>query len=446
MFRGIKSRFESAKSRFMRVWVFVKSLYECVKTWAAAKDRRYWKRFARHWSVAAILIWVGLSAGKWLGEQQYWIKLRYRIYERETRNLAHPVYNRRTTVVMVGDEEHWKGEGLAGRAPTNRSYLAKLLKAVGEAGPEVIALDIRLRAPTPDGAPVAYNNYDTENQEFIEAVKLVTKGHTTVVLPKSLGGDDSGYFLEKDVYDGLLDMNSGKIRTGYIELDDDCRKVPLDLDLKDGSKIDSFSLAIVRAAEGTPPLPSHDNNSMPYGSFMRPAEFKQYTATQVLSGDNSVLDNLAHKVVIIGGNWHSFAYNRGPWVDSFDTPVGEIAGAYVHANYVNSLMTSGVNAPLHEKVNKSIEILFSLGVATLFFLPSVRALWKLVTFISLAVIMVVISYFSWQNLGLYFDFFIPMALLFIHFPIEHWFRLREEVADLRTQVKKLSVQSAPLSV
>ncbi len=446
MFLGIRSRFESAKSRFASAWTFLKSLFGRVKSWAVGKDRKYWKRFARHWGVAALLIVVGIRLGEWLGEQQYWIELRYRIYERETRNLAHPLYNRRTVVVMIGDDEHWKGESLAGRAPTNRSYLAKLLRAVGEAGPEVIALDIRLRAPTPDGSPVTYKDYDAETQEFIEAVKHVTGDHTTVVLPKSLGGDEGGYFLERDVYDGLLDTDGGKIRTGYIELDDDCRKAPLDLDLKDGSKIDSFSLATVRAAEGTPPLPSHDNNSMPYGSFMRPAEFKRYTATQVLSGDKSVLDSLAHKVVIIGGNWHSFAYNRGPWVDSFDTPVGQIAGAYVHANYINSLMTSGVNAPLHEKVNKGIEILFSLGVATLFFLPSVRAVWKLVVFISLAVVMVVISYFFWQNLGLYFDFFIPMALLFIHFPIEHWFHMREDMADLRAEVKRLSARRPTVTV
>lgn len=55
--------------------------------------------------------------------------------------MAHPAYNRRTVLVMVGDEEFWKGEGLAGRTPTKRSYLAGLLRAVGRAGPEVIALD-----------------------------------------------------------------------------------------------------------------------------------------------------------------------------------------------------------------------------------------------------------------------------------------------------------------
>src|ERR1700742_1964979 len=123
-------------------------------SWVGGKGGKFWCKFALHWGVAAILIFVGLSVGGWLGEQQYWISVRYRIYERQTRNLAHPAYNRRTVIVMIGDEEHWKGKELAGRAPTNRKYLAKLLRALGAAGPEVVALDFRMRAPTPDGSPV----------------------------------------------------------------------------------------------------------------------------------------------------------------------------------------------------------------------------------------------------------------------------------------------------
>lgn len=428
------------------------------------KGRKFWKKFALHWGIAAILIFIGLCLGGWLGEQQYWISARYRIYERQTRNLVHPAYNRRTVLLMIGDEEHWKGKELAGRTPTNRKYLAKLLRAVGAASPEVVALDFRLRAPTPDGTPVSYKDYDEEIRDFIEAVKDVTARSTTVVLPKSLGEDEGGYILESDIYDGKL-ATGGKVRTGYIELDDDLRKVPLDLELKGGGALDSFSLAIVRAAEGTPPLPSHDNNSMPFGGFMRPAEFKQVTPSEVLhmaeavraalahgtppseipAADKAVLESLAHKIVIVGANWHSLAYNRGPWVDSFDTPVGEMAGAYVHANYVNLLMTSGVNAPLHEEMNKGIELLFSLAVALLFYLPF-RALWKFLAFFALAPILFFISYFFWQNLGFYFDFFIPMVLLFVHFLIEHWLHLREELAELRAQVAQPATPFEPVTV
>jgi CHASE2 domain-containing sensor protein len=452
--------FDNIKSRLGVVVSWVAALSTVVKRWAVGKGRGYWWRFARHWGVAVILIYVGMHVGGWLGDQQYWIDLRYRIYERQTHNIAHPSYDRRTVIVMIGDEEHWLGEGLAGRSPTKRSYLARLLRAVGVFGPEVVALDIRLRSPRPDGAPVTYHDYDVETQELIQAINDITSGPTptTVALPKSIGGNEArGYFLESDLYDGKLDLNGGRVCAGYIAFDDDRRKVPLDLNLKDGGKLDSFALAIVRAAEGTPPLPSHDNNSMPYGSFMWPDQFKQYTASRILhsaevvqaarqrglplsaisADDKEVLDNLAHKIVIIGGNWHGYAYNRGPMVDSFNTPVGEISGAFVHANYINSLMSSGITAPLDEKMTKGIDVLFSLAVATLFFLPF-RTIWKLLAFFSLAVVLVFVSYFFWQNLGLYFDFFIPMALLCAHFLVEHFLRVREEAVELRARVKELS--------
>jgi CHASE2 domain-containing sensor protein len=132
-------------------------------------------------------------------------------------------------------------------------------------------------------------------------------------------------------------------------------------------------------------------------------------------------------------------------VDSFDTPVGQIAGAFLHANYVNSLMSSGITAPLDEKVNEGLEVVFSLAVATLFFLP-IRTAWKLLAFFSLAVALVFFSYFFWQNLGLYFDFFIPMALLCAHFLVEHFLRLREEAAELRARVKELSAARPAVTV
>jgi CHASE2 domain-containing sensor protein len=411
-----------------------------LKTWLKSKDWKYWRSFILHWVIAWALIFIGLYLGEWFGKQQYWINLRYSIYDHMTRHSARPAYDHRTVLVMIGDDEYWKGE-LASRAPIKRSYLAKLLKAVSAANPEVIAIDFILRSPTPDDTPVAYKDYDDETQELINTLKEVSAGPTIIVLPKSLGGDDEGYFLERDIYDGRIDVNIGKIRIGYIEFDDDLRRVPVELELKGGQKVDSFALAIVRASQGSSPLPAHDNNSMPYGSFMRAEHFKSYTASQVLSGDTSVLSSLNHKIVIVGGSWHSLAYNRGPLVDAFDTPAGQIPGAYVHANYVEALIASRISAPLDEKVNKGIEIIFAFGIALIFFFP-VKPIWKFLVVLSIAAILFLISYFGWQNLGLYFDFFIPMVLLSAHFLVEYWVHLRKELRELRAKVLELSKDSA----
>lgn len=426
----------------------VRSGAERVKNWCRSKDRKYWKGCVGHWLIAAVLIFVGLHLGEWLGEQHYWVGLRYRLYDSLTQTSARPAYNSRTALVLIGDDEYWKGEP-AGRAPIKRSYLAKLVRAVGAANPAVVGLDFIMRSPTPDGSPVPYRDYDAETRDFLKALHEAAAGSTTVVIPKSLGGDEHGYFTEHDFYDGLV--NSPRIRTGYIELDDDLRRVPLELELKDKSRMDSFALAIVRAAQEKPPLPAHDNNSMPYGSFMRPEEFLSYTASEVLAADKAKLTEMfAHKVVIIGGSWRGLAHARGNWIDSFETPVGQIPGAYIHANYVEALMASRVSAPVDAKVNKGIEIVFSLVIATVFFVP-LRTLWKMLIVSAAAAALLFISYFSWQNLGLYFDFFIPTVLLGLHFVVEHWLHRRKEARELRGKVEELSrrlaaATTAPLAL
>jgi hypothetical protein len=55
----------------------------------------------------------------------------------------------------------------------------------------------------------------------------------------------------------------------------------------------------------------------------------------------------------------------------------------------------------------------------------------------LSIVRVVISYFLWQNLGLFFDFFIPIVLLSIHAPVEQLRETRTELRQLRERVREL---------
>ena len=64
----------------------------------------------------ALLIVVGVNIGPWLDKHKVWIDLRYRVYQRLLSIVPRAPYVRDTVIVLVSDEEHWKGE-LAGRVP-----------------------------------------------------------------------------------------------------------------------------------------------------------------------------------------------------------------------------------------------------------------------------------------------------------------------------------------
>jgi hypothetical protein len=96
-----------------------------------------------------------------------------------------------------------------------------------------------------------------------------------------------------------------------------------------------------------------------------------------------------------------------------------------------------------ETIALIIEIFCSLVVAVVFALEgSLRR--KFGRVLLLSAVLVVISYFLWQNLGLFFDFFIPILLLSIHAPIEQLRETRAELLELRDQVRKLEGKDPPV--
>jgi hypothetical protein len=83
---------------------------------------------AWYWLKLAILLVLGALLGHYIGARPIWTGLRYKIYQ-DTFDLiqliqAHgPLYPQRTALVLINDEEYWKGSP-AGRVPINRYYLA----------------------------------------------------------------------------------------------------------------------------------------------------------------------------------------------------------------------------------------------------------------------------------------------------------------------------------
>jgi CHASE2 domain-containing sensor protein len=97
--------------------------------------------------------------------------------------------------------------------------------------------------------------------------------------------------------------------------------------------------------------------------------------------------------------------------------VGVIGGAFIHANYVEALLDSRLYKPLTDTVIVSIELIFTCIVAVIFAL-NLRPRSQMGVSILLCIILGIVSYFFLQNLGIFFDFFIPTVLLGSHVVVE----------------------------
>jgi CHASE2 domain-containing sensor protein len=396
--------------------------------WGPIKRKGGW-----HWAQIAILIVLGAYLGHQLGERQRGLQWRYRIY-RFQQALSGKTWVKRTRLVLVEDDDYWQGE-LARRAPIKRDYLARLLRAIARADPVVIALDFDLRSPTPDGSIPDHSDYASETDEFIRAVREIAET-TKVVLPTNVNFNPhgSGYITESTIYD-RYPLPPGKVLKGYIELPYDLRQVPLPLPLPSGHPVDSLASAVARAAGETEALRRAlaGHGALPYGRFLEAESFKHFPASQVLRSDQAALrDMLGHRVVVVGANWSRLAYGRGGRVDETSSPIGRVGAVFIHANYIEALINSDASIlrPLGEKTAIALEIVISFGIAYIFAL-SVGRSRKVVLALLACGGVIAFSYFFWQNLGLFFDFFIPLILLLLHACYEQIAGWREAAVECR---------------
>jgi hypothetical protein len=204
---------------------------------------------------------------------------------------------------------------------------------------------------------------------------------------------------------------------GYIDALADIRRLPLEI-----GTADSFSQATVRAynKDLLKHAEAHGLTNFPYAEFIPLDRFKTLSATSVLSvGDSAELEEeLGHKIAIVGGDWHSKAYKTGPLIDSHLTPVGQIPGVLVHANYVEAILRGDASSPLSAIVLKLIEV-FLVGIVAVLIAAAGRPWLKAAAAIAAPFAFLLLNYVLLQNLGLYTDFLIPLVLVAGH-PVVEW--------------------------
>jgi CHASE2 domain-containing sensor protein len=272
---------------------------------------------------------------------------------------------------------------------------------------------------------------------------------------------------------GAGDDHPAKIYEGYIQFAYDLRQIPPRLPMMDRPPLDSFSLAILHASE---PLlydvligkTGGRNINLKFGNFVQESEFttriipalslwqaaeagrlRETASRSKQAGQRGALLDQAQKldrearpqlermrsrVVIICGMWHQDAYNEGSWVDRHFTPVGRIAGAFVHANYAEALRIGRYYQPVPEWVVIAIEVGVIFGAALVLTSRKIKPWKKYAVTTLLLVGPALAGYVLMQNLGVFFEFLLPLIVIISHLAADRileWHRLAMKYKKLQ---------------
>ncbi len=377
----------------------------------------------RHWVTVALLTTIGTWAGHYIGEHNLFVELRYSLYNSTMRlsRVRGPLYPQRTAIVFVGDEEYWSEE-LAGRVPFSREYLARLIEKIEQADPAAIAIDFDLRSPYSSGNPREFKLYALETARLADSIRRASE-RVPIILPATIEFDSNGdYVRQASVLDGAFSEKQ-RISYGYVELPFDLRRVPISIELSKGT-LDSFSGAIVRAIDeqAYKRVEEAGMEALPFASYISDGEFRDsknvVSATKVLNSTPEELRSLlAHRAVILGADWSSFAYHSGPRVDTHAAATGSTPGAVLHANYVEAVLGARTFRPISERAAQILELLLVVLTAIVAALE-LRPWIKITSISAIFIATFLFSYVLMQSLGLFLDFFVPVLVLGGHMAVD----------------------------
>jgi len=391
----------------------------------------WWARFStrvlahpHHYWITALLVFVLSELGaSFVYNKLDLADLRARLFQLALEWPAQDTSPKNVRLVMIGDADYWQGTA-AGRRPLDRDYLTQIVNQLAKAKPKTIALDIDVRLPDPSKNEIPAI-YAQETEHLIGAIKAAAADGIKVVLATPIATIDGGYIRDNDIYqinglcpDGGVDAT---VNCGYIALPYDALLIPGQLRLKSGKCLDSFGLAIARAQDDSAVKEfSHcEGPEKRYTHFIQSREFAKddltWSAGKLLAAkfEDNAVNVFTGKAVIVGGNWSSFALGRGPEVDLHATPVGQIPGAMLHANYSEAFLRGHTIAALPDWFLKGVAYFIGVVAAVLF--AGLQRVWQKGLGL-LAVVAVLVS-FEWIMLrewSVFFDIVLPVAALGLH--------------------------------
>jgi CHASE2 domain-containing sensor protein len=381
-------------------------------TWSDVKTKG-----PRYWLFAGAFIAAGVATSNYFNEHLLLLGPRYAAYQMLQRvSPQAPSYAKRAMFVAVGDEEFWKGP-LERRIPVKRDYLARLVEVLDAANPEVLAVDYALRSPVADGSLVETPAYLKETEKLIAAVEAAK--NSVIVLPATVDENSydertQTYALDSSIF-GAYQFKNPRVKMGYLNLPRDIRLIPLAVRVRGcKERIGSFSQQIAVTLDPKNRSARREEGVL-FGSFMPIGGFDTIPASKVLADPEGAWRAAVRcRAVIVGSFAHKDAYRRGPYIDGFQTPVGIVAGAAVHANYVEALVHERVFPVIPAWASDVVEVLLSLWVSVLF-ARRIAPFKKAGHFVILVGVAFLFSYFLLQNLAVVFDPVLPVLFVALHF-------------------------------
>jgi hypothetical protein len=392
------------------------------------KSRRYW--------VSALIVFILTLVGSTTVYEHLGLRQKRAEYFQflmdHGRRSTEPRY---VSLFLIEDDEYWYGEP-AGRAPLDRRYLARVVENLVTSNTRVIALDIDARLPNPKKMTIP-KEYKDETCKLIGAIKAGVGAGKKFVLATPISLDkQKRYRQDTDIYqaNSLCErpehgMSTEKpcgiafepheksnVTCGYIALPYDPLAVPLQIAMADGRKLDSFALAIARAEHphSVNVLLGQSGGGARYTNFISEKKIKDFGASFSAGAFlRSVGPKNLHPAVIVGANWHEFAFTRGLLIDLHPTPIGDLVGAVLHANFAEALLDSRTIGALPEWVTHGAEVMLSVIAALIFAL--IAGFWKKVGVISSTLIVLFLVQWAMLDIfGVFFDAFFPVLGLGLH--------------------------------
>ena len=416
--------------------------------------RRLRDKRLSYWLVAALVLVFAEFSAPLLYKHSNLTRMRASFFQALLDWGPRPAKPRYVKVILIENDEYWAGT-LAGRRPIKRDYLAAIVTKLVQDNIHIIALDFDARLPNPQTLDIPAD-YRAETQTLIEAIKSAARNGKKVVLATPIsGGANDTYHRDTDIYqanglcgpqrDAAVDPIRSNVYCGYIALPRDDLRIPPPIRMDDDTFMDSFSMAIARAQ--TPKSVdgyTSEEQELGYLDF--------FTHERLLKADaifsaHDVLQGVANQtafdsaIAIVGAGWSRDAIGRGGLADRHETPVGQMLGVELHANYAEAFLDSRVRAGVSEKVLTIAELTF--GILAAIVLGLLTRLWtKLLALSGLAGLALLISFLVLHILGVFFDVFIPLLGLGIHAVLEPYVERLEEYIEARRAKKSLSTSAS----